>query len=720
MTDARTILSVLVSSGLVVVAASMVGAPLALVRSSSRTSLARFVIDAFGLGLFTLLVGVTIWTWLGWVGLLVCSAALIVVVTWAFRSDPPTPDHLRALRPRPGRLAAAVGALMVLAAVPRLRSINYVAYTGDQGAYVNWANRFARQPLDAFGWLHGPDVSSFPPLFSVFLAIPSWLLGPVHTTSTIALTGVLLLAVTLRLLDQLDARPTVRVASVILVGWHVHAVWFSNFPLSESLQAPLAVLFLSCCIDLWTAGADRSAPRRFPVAEFASVTILAMALGFNRGTAPLFMAPLLVILAGTAVPAWRAHGPQVARSCAAALIGFGATHLYSTTQIRQYYVVDQIGKNLGQSTQERLDRLHLLSPSIPSVGLIVVGVVALLGLARWLEGRPPAVRLRRAHFWPLALTTALAALCLLAGTWLASSEIRDQIDRIGRPLALVALAGLLLPRAVTGMRGLAATFAAVTGLSMLVIQSSRLGDTRMHSQFLYWDRYLFSELFPMMVLLAAMAATAGIEAVTARDPAGERTSAIRTVASAAPVLLAVVAGLVATPTMLVALADEPNDNAIQFLIGIDDKLGDDDLPVLWGSTDGSAPPDFGFPNTWHAYAIPLDFSFDHRVLNLPMGGGAFVPDPVLSTEDLVTYTACLRGGSVRVVEWDAGGPALDERVADPDLTVEWLGSEAVVTPRLNQPHRSRWARPVSRVDVFEVRGTPDATADCLSLSLLPG
>lgn len=206
-----------------------------------------------------------------------------------------------------------------------------------------------------------------------------------------------------------------------------------------------------------------------------------------------------------------------------------------------------------------------------------------------------------------------------------------------------------------------------------------------------------------------------IEAIEARPEPVGWVRAARPAAWAAPIVLALAGLVVALPTLRVMLEDEPNDNAIQLLTGIDDKLGDTDVPVLWGATEGPETPDFGFPSSWHAYGLPLQFTFGQKVLNIPRLEGPFSPDPILTDDDLLMATACQADGRVRVVEWDRGGEPIDRRSSDLDLGFRRLGSEEVATPRLSQPHRSRWLIPVSRIAVYEVQGPPDPDADCATL-----
>ena len=50
-------------------------------------------------------------------------------------------------------------------------------------------------------------------------------------------------------LAQLDVRPEIRLAAVVVVGVHTHAVWYSSFPMSEALQAPLRQIAENAGVD---------------------------------------------------------------------------------------------------------------------------------------------------------------------------------------------------------------------------------------------------------------------------------------------------------------------------------------------------------------------------------------------------------------------------------------------------------------------------------------
>lgn len=716
--DARTVVSVVVSSGSVAFVAAVAGAPLALIRRSSRSSCSRFVFDAVTSGLLTVLVAVTVWTWLGWTGLgaVVVGVAAVVGVTVRRHGL----GDLSGLRPRARPWTIVAGVLVAAAAAFRLRSVNFIAATGDHGGYVNWANNLARRPVDlATGWTDGTAVASFPPLLPVFMSLPARVFGPIHTTSALPLAGLLLLAGVLRVLGQLDAHVATRIAAVILVGWHVHAIWYSSFPLSEALQAPLVVILLSCCLDVWRHDGDE-----LPVGELLAVAVTAAALGFNRGTAPLFLVPFLVLLAASWAPSWRRFTPGIARSTAATLAGLSLAHLYSVNEIRPYYVGNQIGGILGDGPVEALDRLGLLRPSVVAVVGSAAVIVALAWLARRIEQRatdePPTVG---GASWPWPFTAVLAVLGAVVLLVATTEEIWAQVDRIGWALAAAAALGLVLPRAGRGERGLAAVFVTVLALLMVVVQISRLDEALIHTHFLYWDRYLFSEYFPAVVLLAALGASAAIEWAQERRSARDRPGTGRLVPAlvpalvATPVALAVVAAGVAGPTISRMGQETTQSNAIQFMVGIDALLGEPSTPVLWSSTTGGPPARFGYPNTWHAFGVPLGLTFGHRLVNVPRPGDSFEPDQVVTPAAMAAVAACQPDGRVLVVEVDPGaGTALTDRVeSDDGLEVRRLGDEAVVIPRLAQPPTRGWSYSEVRAIVYEASGSVEASVDCADL-----
>ncbi|QXC62819.1 hypothetical protein KSP35_08590 [Aquihabitans sp. G128] len=493
---------------------TVVGLPITAIRRSSLTAPLALLVGAFATGLVVLLVELTILNWLGGAWFAVSVAALVVVVGAALRRQgfAGLPPVVRRVDP----WLLAIGAVLAGATLIRLRSVNYISRGGDAGGYVNWANQYART---------GVLTSGFPPLFPMLLGLTSRVAGSAHTTDTVPLLGVLLLLVTLRLLGQLHAPAPVKLAATLLVALHTHAVWYSSFPMSEALQAPLIVMLLSNLVAI-----AEPAEGRQPVGELLTIGLIALAIGLCRVTAPLLVVPMFVLLAASAARPWRRYTSALAAASAAILAGVSLSYVYGITAIRPYYVDNQIGGTVSPSTFSRLDRLGLLEVGPLLVGLMVAGTAVLAGAAwltrpgtRW-TGRGPSEATAEAGgspwWWPLPISAVLVLGGAVVVRGAAGSDVDGQLHRLGYPL--VVLAGLaLLARAPSVARGLVAVFGAVIGIIMVKVNVDRFPAPLPHNHYLYWDRYLFSEVFPMAVVLVALGATAAIEWATERWPATE-------------------------------------------------------------------------------------------------------------------------------------------------------------------------------------------------------
>ena len=257
--DPSVLVSVAAQCLALAMVASLIGLPLTLIRRSSLARPLDALFDSFATGLVTLVVGLTVLNWLGgiWFAAIVIAVVVLVAVTLARQGFAGFPSISRTVGPWSLATMVVLGGASLI----RLRSVNYISRGGDYGGYVNWANQYART---------GVLESGFPPLFSMYLGLTSRVFGFANTTATVPLLGILLLLATLRLLSQLDVHASVRVAALLLVGLHTHAVWYSSFPMSEALQAPLVVILLSNVVAIARGGDDH-----LPVGELISLAIMA-------------------------------------------------------------------------------------------------------------------------------------------------------------------------------------------------------------------------------------------------------------------------------------------------------------------------------------------------------------------------------------------------------------------------------------------------------------
>lgn len=696
-----------------------IGLPAALLRPSSRRSLSALLFDSLSFGLLLGTCLIAMWIWFGLLGSVslaaIVGSALVVV---ARRRDG---ERVLADLPRPSMrwwgitIACIVGVSFVL----RMRSVNFLPWAGDMGDYVNAANGLVRSGV--------LDIS-FPPAFPSFLAVPAFIFGPSGTTASVPLLGMVLIGATLRVLGQVRAHPTVRVAATLLLGLSPMAVWFSSFPVSEAMQAPLLVLLISSLLaaipgssgasDLWDGRAT----------DLLFVALAALTIGFSRGSSFLFLIPLVVLVVVFLGPALRARIVAVGDAAAAMSAGLALGYWYGVVRIPTYFVDAQIGRLLPTPLFRVGEKLGLFRPSIQLVVALLAVTAAPPVIARLLDRRWPdrgsdgsertAVL---ARWWPVPLTglAAIASAAVLIGE--GPGEVHSQVGRMGIGLLLIAALASLIPRAVRGDRAVVAVFASVTALLMLVIHASRFDGVRPHVHYLYWDRYIFSEVFPVTVLLAALASTAVVEAVRQRTQNGLPGSFARRYARpAAGVVVVVLASLHVTgslDTLRLVTARTLLDGAQR----LDDRLvqlmPDESVPILWSAQPEAAEPNPLFPNTWFAFGFPLERSYGRNVVNLDRSQRPFDLDEPIRASAVRKALACSSEQSVYVVEFENEGTLLSERLATNDLEITRLGSVTETIPMLKQLENTKWEEFDLSASVWSVSGEQ---ADLPRCCVLPG
>ncbi|WP_454049414.1 hypothetical protein [Cellulomonas sp. Marseille-Q8402] len=640
------------------------GFPFALLLRRVRDGWVAAAVDAAMFGLVVLPLSVTLWTWWGTAGVVVPTLgwlAAAVVVARRGRAGLPA----RPRRPAVGSAVRGTLWCVVLAgaALLRLREVEFIPWVGDMGGYVNWANELVRTgTLDA----------SWPPLYSSYLAISTALFGTAHTTAGMTAVGLVLVLALARLAHQLGVNSWVVLAVGVVVAVHTHAVWYGTFPASESLAAPFLVVWLV------TVHRALSGPGRAAHVVAGGVVVLALCL--LRANGPLLLVPVLVVLAAVlAVRPWRQYARTWAWVTAAFVSAAGTGYWYGITVISGYYVETQFPLFLSPEVMGRLRGLGVFDPTLANAGVLAalttVGCGVVVALGTWVTGRDARRPTRGGHVGETVVLAAaavslVALLVVLAGQdgdvwriagrvglWLFAAGALGVVaarwfpDRAARPLALLAVTTILL---------------------YLVFQDGRLGPVREHAFYLYWDRYLFSEVLPCLVLLGAIALHQGLTVLDA----GLRTARVadrgRAVV-AAPVAAAAALGVVAwaAPEVRRANHDTFMRGAYDLAAELADVALDEDAPVLWSSAGGVGVADYFFPNSWMALAKPLVFTWDVDVANLKRPQD-FSPDQQVSEAQMRLAATCADSDSVTVLEVTLGAPALDERLADSDLELAHL------------------------------------------------
>jgi hypothetical protein len=641
------------------------GMPFALLLRRARDGWVATAVDAAVLGLVALPLGVTLWTWWGAVGAVVAvagwSAALVAVVVPALRHGT---AGLPARPARPDGAAAVRGALWVAvlggAGFLRLREVNFLPWVGDMGGYVNWANELARTgTLDA----------TWPPLFSNYLVVGTVLFGPAHTTVGMAAVGLVLVLAIARLLHQLGVGPWVVLAAGAVVATQVHAVWFGTFPVSESLAAPFLVAWLL------TVHRALQGPGRVRHVVAGGVVVLALCL--LRANGPLLLVPvLLVLVAVVVVRAWRPFAATWAWVTAAFVAAAGVGYWYGISVISHYYVRTQLPMFLPDRVLVPLRRLGLFDATWQNAGVLLG--LTVVGCALVVAAGVAVSRLDRRRAAPdrslgetAVLVVAAAGLGALVVRFAAEDgDVWRIVERMGAWLLVGAVVGAVAGRWLPDPAARPVVLVLVaTVVLYLVFQDSRLGPPREHAYYLYWDRYLFSEVFPAVVVLSAVglhqllrAADAGL--VAAQVPDRPRA------ALAAPLALgaAVAVGAWSAPRVEHANAEVFLRGAYELTEDLADVALEEDAPVLWSTAGGGPIDNYFFPNTWMALAKPLVFTFGLDVLNLDRPDD-FASDQMVSADQVRRAAACTDSDRVTVLEVMNGDLPLDVRLHGSDLPV---------------------------------------------------
>jgi hypothetical protein len=486
------------------------------------------------------------------------------------------------------------------------------------------------------------------------------------------------------------------------------------------------------------------------------VSILALSL--LRGTAPILVAPLvLVAIIALVAPRWRHLAPRlwllVAANGAGSAIGFW----YGVERIPSYYVTTQIRQLLPGGLYSKLLDVGVLKVGVVSAITAILVIVVLAAVyyvvRRFTSASDDAevVGADTATADSTATSTAGsdtltvgigvrvievlgAALVLIAvaDSDLRGSEVWNSLHREAFLLVIVAIVAPVL-LAVTRHGRVEASIAIMSSVIAAVfiqLQTGRLEGTKTHSTFLYWDRYLYSEFFPVMMILVGILFGIAYRLLRVRlDPAMFAFASRR---PGAPQLAITGLALVVVAYVLIK-AVLPVSSYIQqntLLLGagtIETKLQyemkDVDKPFLWGGSSPSGVPASGFPNTWMAFATPLAISYGREYANSQSdeSKGDFSPDPVLTKRDVESAMACTKTASVYVAETRTSGRSFGTRMAGSGLDVPRIGSiRQDVTQLAQLITPDKWHVASYRIDVYEVTAPSVPTATHGSCDPVPG
>jgi hypothetical protein len=497
-------------------------------------------------------------------------------------------------------------ALVVVALFLRRHPSYFLWESGDMGEYVNRANRVA----------DGANlVQSFPHGFTMYLASTRALLGEAHTVAGLPALGIVLLLGTIELARRLRLRLGAVLLIAVVIVIHPVAVWFSQFPASEALYAPLLI---SALYFLVRARVESST---------ASGVVSGLLFGLMlivRGNA-ILLAPILVVALFASAAADSDATYRVQRSAtAAALASLSVAYCYDVHYPHAYFVQKQMTLFLPKFAFDAADRLKLFD----TTPVLIIVLIAALAIVLFLADRVRrlvhrAVESSEVRFWRVAYG-AVVVITVVAFVFIKRSGLVDGLERWDALLLILALAGGVLVainpgRHVDGTIG----FFILCGIAAYtVLFAVRLPTPRSHPYYLYTDRYLFSEVLPLALVLATVGAHAVIEGIAHLQ---HRVRLARAVAIAA--LVFVGAGLIppAAETWQISGQTLFGDaygtmHRLKELAG-----GEGKTPIVYSGVK-QVPAGFFFGNTYRVFAMPLNETFGRRIVGTNFKNDH--PDPI--------------------------------------------------------------------------------------------
>jgi hypothetical protein len=434
--------------------------------------------------------------------------------------------------------------------------------------------------------------------FTVALAMTHLALGEASTVDLMPFLGVVLLAVTVELARRLGAPPIAQAVVAVTMAVGEVPVWFGRFPASETLYAVLQVGLVLLVVTAVQRGSTRLAMAGGVVCGLLLVT---------RGNG-ILLGPIVVltVLLGALVVSRRTLDVLV-RFTWAAMLSLGAAFVFNARFSHPYFIAEQLPKFVPDPLFRHLEGMGGLRFAAPRLLLLVAGTWGLTWLARRVHGRVSPERVA------LVLGAMAAVAVVVIVVVFDARGIADALGRYDVVVEVLAVVGL--GAALWRFRGslddaqrIGVVLVVLVCGAFAVLYAERLPLPRYAPYHLYWDRYLFSELFPLMVLATMWA----VALLVKRVPA--------------PVLGA---GVVALGVWLHSQAgltreDVFMDDAYGQLQAIAEAIPEEGFYFV-GILPQDVPGVLCHPNTHRIVASPLATTFNRPLLN---GGLApYAPDP---------------------------------------------------------------------------------------------
>jgi hypothetical protein len=341
--------------------------------------------------------------------------------------------------------------------------------------------------------------------------------------------------------------------------------------------------------------------------------------------------------------------------------------------------------------------VHLIEFSVVLVLAGALGLAFVIGITRlvtrWVR---PRVVSHATSFWRYAYGATLG-LSLLALAFFRHGGLTDTLARWGPVLIVLVAIGIgavvAKPgRYVDGACGLLLLL--VIGV-YTVLFARRVPAPKVQTYFLYFDRYLFSEVLPAALPLAAIALQASIDTF-ARFVTNSR---VRIAAVAALVVIVVVGVLPQTRETRRETRYRLLGNSYEAVHKLDELTRTHGTGAILYSGSKRMPTSWFYPNTYRAFALPLQQSFDRTVFGYPPRG--LGRDVVFDPEKARAIFDRLHLNAGYLVQLRLRGT---KRFPDTDHT-RYLGTVLYGSPILGQTTQrpaAPWKVAVLRLDVYEI------------------
>ncbi len=491
------------------------------------------------------------------------------------------------------------GALALIAGGVWLRR-NPVYFLGDWsdfGEYVNRGNSIAD------GGLPG---GFFPPLTESYLALGHLMFSERHAMTIVVVLSVLTGLFVAGVAWALTRSGLAAWVAAALFVIHPVAVWFGRLPTSE-----VGYGLLSTILAFQLIRASQGVPA-WPVA----LTVAAMVVSRPNGLVlvlPFAAIIVIAMLASQGYEDWRPTVPPFVVGWVAGFVWLANFDLFRS-------VVATFGGEFGVDTADLSERLGTSRWQ----GVILVAM-AVYGVALYLiagsRNRSDSLR----DLTPAVLGGGVALSFLLV--WGAGRlfMLRDGFSAIGYATIIAAalgVAALLAGRLLdvpTSMPAVATILAPATMWTL--VYAFQFDETVPHYIYLYWERYLFPNVFLGLFVFA------GVTAAVVERWLGALAESEVTVAVLALVPFALVPSFASTYELQHHRAYH-GEGFYDTLAAIDAEIPSD-ATVAYSGVPGELIWDryyFFFPNTFRVIAHPLSATFGVEFTNLPTDPRA--PDPL--------------------------------------------------------------------------------------------